>query len=137
MDLQADLLRSQKCFPNHHILRSPKLGSFPCSLKIFTNVVLLGVPLFHRKPWVAPFTVRACNMGLNKAPYEEILSLGLVPPHKWVWHGHFYLMCNRKQNKHAKITKRIKGLSLIHGFHICVWYSCNCLFPCNNRTCSI
>ena len=28
----------------------------------------------------------------------RILWLSLVRPHKWVRHGHFYLMCRRKQN---------------------------------------
>ena len=42
-----------------------------------------------------------------------ILRLSLLRPHKWVRHGHFYLICCRKQNKHMKITKvtkRIKHL---------------------------
>ena len=70
----------------------------------------------------------------------RILWLSLLRPHKWVRHGQFYLICCRKQNKHmkiTKITKRIKHLPPIDELHIYIWYSCNCLFPCNNRMRSI
>ena len=51
----------------------------------------------------------------------QILRLSLLRPHKWVRHGHFYLICGRKQNKHmkiTKITKRIKHLAPINEFGI-------------------
>ena len=51
----------------------------------------------------------------------RILRLSLLRPHKWVRHGHFYLICRRKQNKHmkiTKITKRIKHLAPINEFGI-------------------
>ena len=121
----------------------PKLGPFPCFLKMSTNAALFPeytwVLLRSKDNPVAPFIVWAPNMGLNKAPYEmyQILWLSLVRPHKWVRHGHFYLMCRRKQNKHTKITKRIKHLPPINELRIYIWYSCNDLFPCNNRTRSI
>ena len=34
-------------------------------------------------------------------------------------------MCHRKQNKHIKITKRLKHLPPIHKLRIYVWYSCS------------
>ena len=43
----------------------------------------------------------------------RILRLSLLRPHKWVRHGHFYLICCRKQNKHMKITKITKRESNI------------------------
>ena len=75
----------------------PKLGSFPCSLNIFTNDALcskiIGCSLVPQKTRVTPFTYRACNMGLNKAPYEKVPDstwLSPVWPHKWVGHGHLF-----------------------------------------------
>ena len=51
----------------------PKLGLFPCSLEILTNAALfLEIYLGLQKTPVAPFTVRAGNMGRNKAPYEKV-----------------------------------------------------------------
>ena len=52
----------------------PKLGQFPCFLKIFTNAAL-----FPEYIWVLPRSkenpgspIRARNMGLNNAPYEKV-----------------------------------------------------------------
>ena len=54
----------------------PKLDLFPCSLEILTNAALFVekylVTLGPQKTPVAPFTVRAGNMGRNKAPYEKV-----------------------------------------------------------------
>ena len=54
----------------------PKLGPFPCFLKISTNAALFpnifGCSLGPKITPVAPFIVRARNMGLNKAPYENV-----------------------------------------------------------------
>ena len=54
----------------------PKLGQFPCFLKILTNAALFPeyiwmLPRLKKTP-VAPFTIRARNMGLNNAPYEKV-----------------------------------------------------------------
>ena len=62
------------------------------------------------------------------------MSLRWAPSGPW---ASCYLMCRRKQNKHTKNTKRIKHLPPIDELPIHIWYSCNDLFPCNNRTRSI
>ena len=53
----------------------PKLGSL-VFVKILTNAALFlnifGYSLGPKKTPVAPFTVRARNMGLNKGPYEKV-----------------------------------------------------------------
>ena len=122
----------------------PKLGPFPGFLKISTNAAL-----FPEYIWVHPRSkdnpssphslfekVTWASTKLHMKKYR-ILWLSLVRPHKWVRHGHFYLMCRKKQNKHTKITKRIKHLPPIDELCIYIWYSSNDLFPCNKRTRSI
>ena len=53
-----------------------KLGPFSCFFKISTNAALFPdniwvLPRSKITP-VAPFIIRAHNMGLNKAPYEKV-----------------------------------------------------------------
>ena len=75
----------------------------PCSLNIFGCSLgpKITPSLFQHVTWA--------STKLHMKTYR-ILWLSLVRPHKWVRHGHFYLMCRRKQNKHTKITMRIKHL---------------------------
>ena len=108
-----------------------KLGPFHCFLKISTNAAL-----FPEYIWVLP---RSKDNPGSQSLFEHlawawtklhmktyrILRLSLVRLHKWVRHGHFYLMCCRKQNKHTKITKRIKHLPPVDELCIYIWYSCN------------
>ena len=99
----------------------PKLGQFPCFLKIFTNAAL-----FPEYIWVLPRSKENPGSPIHcsstqHGPQQRSIwkstgffgSVYLLWPHKWVRHGHFYLICCRKQNKHmkiTKITKRIKHL---------------------------
>ena len=64
-----------QCFPNHHFPCPPKL-----SLK-HSQVLLKYLPMLpywvfpcstENPRYIAPFTVRAHNMGLYKAPYENV-----------------------------------------------------------------
>ena len=84
-----------------------KLGLFPCSLEIIKPMLPCSLKYIWVFPWSIenpgiPFTVRAGNKGRNKIPYEKVpVSVAWFgPANKWAQHGHFYLMCRKKQNKH-------------------------------------
>ena len=65
----------------------------PCSLNV------IGCSLVPQKTLDSPFHSSStwASTKLHMKKYQ-ILWLSLVRSHKWVRHGHFYLMCHRKQN---------------------------------------
>ena len=73
------------------------------------------------------------SMGLDKAPYEKVPDSLAYSPATKVGQAWSFLQTHKshKENQTSAPSRRITN----YVFYI--WYSCNCFFPCNNRTRSV